>query len=189
MEYLSQYQINLIGLTKDSYEFDYQITDAFFEAVESPEVKKGNVKTHLEITKVTDSSFSFHFYSVGSVQVICDRCLDEMDYPIETEDTLVVKLGSEYSEEDDVITIPEQEGTCDVASFIYQFIVLNIPIKHVHAPGKCNAEMMEKLKEHLAIRRIDEDEAEELEDEEGAEMDGNDAPIDPRWSELLKIKK
>lgn len=27
MEYLSQYQINLLGLSKDSYEFDYQITE------------------------------------------------------------------------------------------------------------------------------------------------------------------
>lgn len=188
MEYLSQYQINLLGLSKDSYEFDYQITEEFFEAVESPEVKKGNLKTHLEVIRISDGSFNFNFHSVGSVQVICDRCLDEMDFAIDTEDTLVVKLGSDYSEEDDIITIPEEEGKCDVSSFIYQFIMLQIPIKHVHAPGKCNAEMMEKLKKHLAIRRIDEDEDDELESEESESMN-DDAPMDPRWSELLKIKK
>ena len=36
-----------------------------------------------------------------------------------------------------------------MAWYIYEFIALAIPIKHVHAPGKCNKGMMDKLGGHL----------------------------------------
>lgn len=189
MDYLSQFQFNILGLNKDSYEFEFQLDSAFFEAVESPEVKDGNLKTTISLMRLAEGSFSFTFHTIGTVKVLCDRCLDEMDYPIDTQDSLILKLGSDYSEDDDVITIPEEEGVFDTASYIYQFIMLDIPIKHVHAPGKCNAEMMEQLKQHLAIRSNEEDDDMEMEDEEDAVADTNDdRPIDPRWSELLKIK-
>ncbi|MDD7074960.1 MAG: DUF177 domain-containing protein, partial [Prevotella sp.] len=50
---------------------------------------------------------------------------------------------------------------------------LNIPIKHVHAPGKCNRDMMKALEAHSATR---------------SDVEIEDS-IDPRWSELLKIKE
>ena len=32
---------------------------------------------------------------------------------------------------------------------MYEFIALSIPMKHVHAPGKCNKAMTSKLSKHL----------------------------------------
>ena len=98
----------------------------------------------------------------------------EMSQPIETDNRLAVKLGAEYSEDDDLVTIDENEGILDVAWFIYEFIALAIPIRHVHEPGMCNAAMIEALEEHSAARSSD---------EEGAEV------IDPRWEALRKFKK
>lgn len=95
-----------------------------------------------------------------------------MDQTIETNDRLVVKFGEEYSEDDDLVTVAENEGILDVAWFIYEFIDLNIPIKHVHAPGKCNPAMIEKLNEHSAARSGEEEED----------------TVDPRWEALLKLK-
>jgi uncharacterized metal-binding protein YceD (DUF177 family) len=56
---------------------------------------------------------------------------------------------------------------------IYEFIVLAIPIKHVHAPGKCNPAMSQVLEELSADRSSDE---------------VSNQPIDPRWSALEKLK-
>ena len=114
--------------------------------------------------------------------VICDRCLDEMEQPIETTDRLKVKLGAEYSEEDDMVIVPEEEGYINVAWFIYEFIALSIPMKHVHAPGKCNKDMENKLSKHL---RVSGDE----EEDEDFFVESADEPqtIDPRWNELKKI--
>ena len=104
----------------------------------------------------------------------CDRCLDDMDQPIETENRLIAKFGTEYSEEDDTVIVDENEGILDISWFIYEFIDLAIPIKHVHAPGKCNPAMTKVLEELSADRSSDEESSQ---------------PIDPRWSALLKLKE
>ena len=87
---------------------------------------------------------------------------------------MVVKLGTVNSEEDDVIVVDEDEGILDTSWLIYESIVLAIPIKHVHAPGKCNPVMSKALEELSADRSSDEE---------------SDQPVDPRWSALLKLKK
>lgn len=177
---LSDFRINLLSMNSDSKEYEFELDNTFFEMMESQDVKTGQVVCKLLVEKLADESFQFRFHTEGIVQVPCDRCLDDMDCPIETDDLLIVKLGTEYSEDDDIVTIPEHEGAIDVSSFIFQFIVLNIPIKHVHAPGKCNTQMLEILNQHLAIRSGDQDNT------VGEEV--NEEDIDPRWSELLKMK-
>ena len=39
----------------------------------------------------------------------------------------------------------------NIAWFLYEFIALNIPMKHVHAPGKCNKGMVGKLSKHCLL--------------------------------------
>ena len=148
------------------------LDSAYFEAIEAPEVRRGNVCVDLMIHR-TENFFDLDFSINGTVMVPCDLCLDDMEQPIETDNHLVVKFGEEYSEDDDLITVEEADGTLDVAWLIYEFIALDIPIKHVHAPGKCNAAMIKALEEHSATRSSGEDDAEEM---------------DPRWSELKKLK-
>jgi hypothetical protein len=56
-------------------------------------------------------------------------------------------------------------------------------MKHVHAPGKCNKDMVSKLSKHLRVKSDDPDEVDDVEEsaiEESPE-------IDPRWNELKKI--
>ena len=95
-----------------------------------------------------------------------------MELPVDTDNRLIVKFGSEYSEEDDIIVVPENEGMLDVAWFIYEFVALVIPIRHVHAPGKCNAAMTQALEELSADRSSDEESAQST---------------DPRWEKLKNL--
>ena len=166
----------------DTAEYEYQLGNDFFLALDAPEVQKGQVNVSLKVRK-TSGIYQLDFYTEGKVVVICDRCLDEMEQPIETEDRLKVKLGAEFSEEDDMVIVPEEDGYINVAWFIYEFIALSIPMKHVHAPGKCNKDMVSKLSKHL---RVSGDEEED--DFEGSdESEEQPQPIDPRWNELKKI--
>jgi uncharacterized metal-binding protein YceD (DUF177 family) len=71
------------------------------------------------------------------------------------------------------VTIDENEGILDMSWFIYEFVMLAIPIKHVHAPGKCNSAMTQKLEELSGAVRSSEEEEEQ---------------IDPRWEALKKLK-
>ena len=102
----------------------------------------------------------------------CDLCLDDMDQPIDSDNQLLVKLGQENSEDDELIVVDENEGILDTAWFIYEFIALAIPIRHVHAPGKCNAAMTETLKKLSATR--------------SGNGDGTQT-MDPRWGKLREL--
>ena len=169
---LESLKIDLKGLKEGQNALQFNLGDAYFEAIEAPEVRRGNVCVDLSVRR-TESFFDLDFSIHGTVVVPCDLCLDDMDQEVESENHLVVKFGDEYSEDDDLITVEEAEGVLDVAWLIYEFIALDIPIKHVHAPGKCNAAMIKALEEHSATRSSGEDGTEE---------------VDPRWSELKKLK-
>ena len=68
------------------------------------------VKVKLTV-KRTAASFELDFDLEGVIQLPCARCLDDMGHEVNTQETLYVKFGSEYSEESDyVFVIPE----CDV---------------------------------------------------------------------------
>ena len=167
----------------DTAEYQYQLDNEFFLDLDAPEVQKGQVNVTLKVRK-TSGVYQLDFHTEGEVVVICDRCLDEMEQPIETTDRLKVKLGAEYSEEDDMVIVPEEEGYINVAWFIYEFIALSIPMKHVHAPGKCNKDMVTKLSKHLRVSGDEEDDS-----DDDFLMESADEPqeIDPRWNELKKI--
>ena len=165
----------------DTEEYQYQLDNQFFLDLDAPEVQKGRVDVTLKVRK-TSGIYQLDFHTEGMVVVVCDRCLDEMEQPIESDDRLRVKLGLEFSEEDDMVVVPEEDGYINVAWFIYEFIALSIPMKHVHAPGKCNKDMVGKLSKHLRVLSDDEDEG--LDFKESADQP---QAIDPRWNELKKI--
>ena len=177
----------LIG-TQD---FEYVLDNEFFKNIEGEDVQKGKVKVKLTV-KRTAASFELDFDLEGVIQIPCDRCLDDMDHEVKTQETLYVKFGSEYSEEsDNVVVIPESDGELNIAWFLYEFIALTIPLKHVHQAGKCNKSMSAKLRKHAARSMDDSDESEDAasyDDEDVVdEVPGEGEETDPRWDELKKI--
>jgi uncharacterized metal-binding protein YceD (DUF177 family) len=152
------YKIDLKGLQANSAVYEFLLDSLFFTHIDSPEIQKGKVKVTVRVNKVS-VAFELNFQTKGVVWIPCDRCLDEMEQEIESSnDKLVVKLGHEYAEEsDNLIIIPEKEGSINIAWFIYEFIVLAIPMKHVHLPGKCNKTITSKLQKYLKINDNEED--------------------------------
>ncbi len=165
---LEQFKIDLKGLTAEVTTLDFDLDNAFFDALDETEVESGSLHVSLSIRKAS-GFFELIFHTVGTVDIVCDRCLDLMEQPIETDNRLVVKFGSTDSEDDDTVIVDENEGILDTSWFIYEFIALAIPIQHVHAPGKCNPAMTKALEELSADRSGDEESSQ---------------AIDPRWEKL-----
>ena len=174
----------------DSAKYEFVLDNLYFAHIDGPEVQKGKVNVTLNV-KRTSRAFELSFQTDGMVWVPCDRCLDDMELPISSSDKLMVKFGHEYAEEgENLIVIPEEEGEINVAWFMYEFVALSIPMKHVHAPGKCNKAVSSKLHKHLRTK-ADEDDAEDEIFIEGEDAlpggDVEETQIDPRWNELKKI--
>ena len=179
------YKVELKNLSPGVHQYEYFLENKFFVDIDGDEVQKGKVKVNLTV-KRSSMVFDMNFQLEGVVYVPCDRCLDDMDLPISAKNKLIVKFGKEYAEEsDEIVIIPEAEGEINLAWFIYEFIALTIPMKHVHAPGKCNKAMSSKLKKHTPRRSDDDDEYEdESADEIIVEDDSSDMSSDPRWDAL-----
>ena len=177
-----KYEIDLKGMQEGSAKYDFVLDDAFFAAIDVPEVQKGKVNVTL-LVKKTSHAFELSFHTEGVVVVLCDRCLDEMEQPIASDDAFRVKFGAEYSEgSEDLVIVPEEKGTLNVAWFMYEFIALAIPMKHTHAPGGCNSTMNRTLHRYLRGAEYEWGDSDNEGEEEMVEK-----PIDPRWNELKKI--
>ena len=184
-----KYKIDLKGMQADSVTYEFVLDNLYFSYIDAPEIQKGKVNVVLTV-KRTSRAFELNFQTDGMVWVPCDRCLDEMELSVSSTDKLMVKFGQAYAEEgDNLIIIPEEEGEINVAWFIYEFVVLTILMKHVHAPGKCNKAMTSKLNKHLRTNSNDEDGDESTYEPEADVVVEEDAEeqIDPRWNELKKI--
>ncbi len=169
---MERYRIDLKSLTADETHLHFTLDDAYFRSLDGAQVQSGNLESTLTIRKLS-SFFEFLFSTAGTVSIPCDLCLDPMDQPISAENRVVVRLGETASDDDDMITVDANNPIIDVAWLIYEFIVLSIPIRHIHAPGKCNDAMTQKLRELSAARSSDAD---------------TPNAVDPRWSALSKLK-
>lgn len=185
-----EYRIDLKGIQATPVEYNYLLDSIFFAHIDGQEVQKGRVKAKVVVRK-TAGAYELNFHTEGFVWVQCDRCLDEMEQPISGTDKLMVKFGKEYGEEgDNLIVVPEEEGAINIAWFIYEFIALAVPMKHIHAPGKCNKTMTGRLAKHLRTAPGEEEEDQGTEYNDPIEIAGDEdtaQAMDPRWNELINI--
>lgn len=187
----SFYKIPLRGLSEGTHDFEFKLDNQFFKLIgdDDSDLNKGVVDVSL-VVKRKGNMFEMDFKLNGTVFVSCDRCLDDMDIEIDTKNRLIVKFGKEYSEEsDEIVVIPEDDGEINIAWFLFEFISLNIPMKHVHAPGKCNKIMSSKLNKHRAVSTTEDgDENEDLSvEEDEARSDSDDNSNDSRWESLKDL--
>jgi len=182
------YNVVLKDISDQTRVFEYDLDDAYFKKIDSPEVQKGSIKAKVSVQKKL-STYELLFVIEGTVIIPCDRCLDDMVQAIHYKEKLQVKFGDTFSEEDEIVIVPEAEGAINIAWFLYEFIVLNIPMKHVHATGECNKTMVTKLKKHITRQKGDDDD----EDSTAVEFDDDDdftpdeIQTDPRWDGLQNI--
>lgn len=135
------YDIAFVGLKPGIHEYTYHIDDKFFETFEKPEFSDSLIEVKLNFDK-KQGIFLLKFTINGKVSIPCDRCGDDFDLTLWDEFELVVKqiddeLVAQKSEEDaEVAYIGRSESILDVSPWIYEFIVLSVPIQHIHADDK-----------------------------------------------------
>ena len=176
------YNIQLKALPMGKSVVEYHLDNSFFALLDEVNIQKGDVNVKVNISREAKQS-ELNFELEGKVVVTCDRCLEDMDQPIKTTGHLIVRFGKEFSDDgDEIVVVPEEQGIINVSWFLYEFVELAIPIKHVHPFGQCNQGMSSKLSELITFDANDED---FIGAEEGA-SDGE--TTDPRWDALKGLK-
>lgn len=177
-------------MPEGTHDYEYHLGKTFFTNMESEDIHDADLTVRLTVVH-KNGLYSLSFAIEGTVTLICDRCLDDLEFPIDATYAINVKYGEDYNDDaDDLLVIPESDNYLNVAYMIYDTVALAIPIKHVHPMGKCNRQMSQMLKKHRATP-ADADEA-ELEDRLIDEIDtigdtSDDTPTDPRWDALKNV--
>lgn len=184
------FKLPLKSLGVGTHEFEYHLDKQFFVNMESSDIHDADLNVALSVQSNGDI-YNLDFHITGEVVLICDRCLDDLRFPIDATYHIVVKYGEDYNDDnDEVLEIPETDNTLNVAYMIKDTVELAIPMKHVHPLGKCNRQMSAMLKKHRATSGDDDA---DLENELIDEIDNIDAQSsaagnsDPRWDALRKL--
>ncbi len=160
MKYNREFEIAWQGLKPGPQNIIYDIDDAFMQERGGDELYKDwKAKVNLLFDK-HENFFMLKFDIDGQVTIPCDRCGDDFVFKLWDEFKLIIKLTGETdedSEEDDeVVFIPRSETVIDISTWIYEFMMLSIPLQHIHpdnedgTPG-CNPQalsLLGKLTEH-----------------------------------------
>ena len=189
----SAYKLPLKSLSSGSHEFDYHLDKQFFENMESDDIRDADLNVHVTVVTKGDL-YDLTIDINGEITLICDRCLDDLQWPVETTYHIFVKYGPDYNDDsDELLVIPESDNYLNIAYMIYDTVALTIPIKHVHPLGKCNRAMSSLLKKHRAPGSSMTDEDGEMMEEMIEEIEVSDIQseqedsTDPRWNELKKL--
>ena len=147
----SGFIIPLNGLATGKNEFSWKVGKEFFETFDNSEILDAEIDVQVTVEK-SGRYVGVDCEAFGSLVVECDRCLDELNLPVDVEILLSVKYGEEESSEEphpgerEVIFIPETEAELDMSQIIYDYICLSIPLQRVHEDGECNPEAIRHLK-------------------------------------------
>jgi len=173
---LKSYSIPFKGLKLGKHQFEFEITDLFFDAFEYSLVKKGKLNCKVDLEK-QETMMLLSFEINGMVDRSCDHCLSEFPEPVHIDERQIVKFGEAGPEEtdDEILFLTRNDFELDLSGLIYEYINLAMPLtsicKDVGNTPFCDQEMLEKLKK-LA----------------GNEEDEEDIDPDPRWNVLKNIK-
>lgn len=175
MKVTNEFLIPFIGLKLGKHQFEYQINETFFDAFDFEDFDKADIKVNVTLEKKS-TMLELAFKHAGTVNVPCDLTGEMFDLSIKGKIKLVVQFGEEFNNDnEELLILPHGEHQIDIKQYVYEMIVLSVPLKKTHPgikDGTLQSAALDKLKE-LEVK-----EHKEIKKEE---------ETDPRWDQLKKL--
>lgn len=171
---LNDYNIQFVGLKLGKHSFTYHIENKFFDEFQYDDFQSIDCSLSLLVNKKT-THIEFHFSAEGMANLHCDTTNEPFEHPISNALDLIVKSGEFFNDENDaILVLPHADYQLNIAQYIYECIVLALPVKRIH-PGLKDGSLQSKVLDKLKELEIKENKI-----------------TDPRWdklNELLTSKK
>ena len=176
MKATNEFLIPFIGLKLGKHQFDFQINKAFFDNFDYHEYDNCDIKVTVVLDKKS-TILELSFKHKGTIYVPCDLTNEMFNLPIKGKIKLVVQFGENFNNDnEELLILPHGEFQIDVSQYIYEMIVLSVPLKRIHPgikDGTLKTETLDKLTE-LSVKKA----KKEVQQEEN---------IDPRWDKLKQL--
>lgn len=158
------FEIAFVGLKQGLHQFNYDVDSKFFQEKGATDVIDATANVKLTLEK--NNGFMLLKFEVGgNAAVTCDRCGNPLKMDLWDEFKMLVKLVdnpeemNDQEEDADVYYISRTESHINVSDWIYEFVMLSIPLQRMCSPEQmggpqCNKEVLEKLK-NMEARQVE----------------------------------
>ena len=144
---MSEMILPLNGWAAPKKEFFFKAGVEFFQAFENEEIKGADVDVVCQASK-RGTDIILDLEITGSVTVVCDRCLENLSLPVETEASLILRTregGEESADGREVLVHEPSEKEVDLGQVVYDYVCLSLPMQRVHPDGGCNPDVVRFL--------------------------------------------
>ncbi|MDB5133358.1 MAG: hypothetical protein JWR02_3107 [Mucilaginibacter sp.] len=174
MKSLKDFSIPFTGLKLGKHQFEYAVTDAFFDQFDYSLVKKANLQCRVELER-QETMLILNFDITGTIDANCDKCLAQYPQQVDIHEQQVAKFSEEpLGEDEEIIVLTKNDHEINIAGLIYEYI--NVAMPFITVCGNegntpyCDKEMLESLNKLTA----------------NTEQNEN---TDPRWDVLKKLNE
>ncbi len=146
-------KLKLKTLPFGTHAVECHLDESFFNLDEQTEVRRADVDVTLQVTRKSENTYHLEIACDGTLTIPCDRCLDDLDLPVEVDYSLnVEQMGTELDDSnDELLIVPSDWRELDAAPIVRDTVLLAIPMTHCHEnEDDCNADMLDLLDSHLA---------------------------------------
>ena len=173
---MKDFSVNITGLNKKVHHFQFELKDYFFERYGKEVLSNGDFDAQISLD-VRETFIEADFKISGHTQLVCDRSLEPFRHELHINRKVIFKYGEEPQEiSDEIVIITRDQDHLDLGQYLYEFIVLSIPIKKLHPVLKNEDENDDDSDVKIVYSTSTENEEKEQE-------------VDPRWEKLKKLKK
>lgn len=175
LKLVNQYIIPFKGLKEGEHEFQFFFDKRFFDEHEVLEALDGDIVANVLLIK-RPSLLQLDIIIKGTLEILCDRCLEYFSLPLYYSGELIVKFSEHpgVNTDDEILVLHPNEHKLNLHHYFLDCIALSLPLQRVHAdredgePG-CNPDMLKQIRDHAH------------------QSSKNREEIDPRWSKLKNL--
>ncbi len=135
--------IDLRALARSGKPLHVSLDTASLQALDQHELLGGDLEAHVTARELAGSLFEVDITVSGHVVVSCDRCLEELVLPVETEERL--RFSAEPTDDSGVLPLHGTPERYDVVWDIYETVATALPTRRTHPEGQCDADMVERI--------------------------------------------
>jgi uncharacterized metal-binding protein YceD (DUF177 family) len=163
----SPYILQFSGLKLGNHSFEYILEAPFFDSCESFGIQSGNGIVNAQLEK-KETMMLLSLTIKASIDVLCDRCNENMQLDVEGQMELIYKFGIEESLDETLVVLSPDSYQIDMFQPIYELLIVSLPSRFVHENDGCDPDVLKFLSKPPVSQE-------------------KKTEIDPRWSALNKL--
>ena len=136
--------IPLNGLPTGKSVFSWCADKEFFGSFDNSDILDADIHVDCDLEK-SGNYMGIDLKIRGTVTVPCDRCLEDLEIPVDELRKFSVKFGNEPSTvqeteegERETVYFSSEEPALDLRQIVYDYTCLAVPMQRVHKEGGCN---------------------------------------------------